>query len=177
VRRLHDLLNSEKELDDLIARDESATLEFKSSLRTAVGPPRTDDKLGPKELQKAVELSVVKTIAAFLNTKGGTLVIGVADDKTIVGIEVDYARTLQSSDAWRRKLDELISQQLGTAVLRSIDVRLAPYRGKTVAVIDCQQRDQPTWLDDELFVRRTASTVSLNTKQAWTWFQRWKRST
>ncbi len=32
---------------------------------------------------------MLKTIAAFLNTEGGDLVIGVADDKGIVGIEID----------------------------------------------------------------------------------------
>lgn len=41
---------------------------------------------------KPLETASLKTIAAFLNSPaGGTLLIGVADDGTMVGLDSDYA--------------------------------------------------------------------------------------
>ncbi len=37
-----------------------------------------------------MEDAVVKTVAAFLNTDGGTLLIGVGPDRSLVGLELDY---------------------------------------------------------------------------------------
>jgi serine/threonine protein kinase len=177
VRRLDELLTAEKELEGLLASDETATLEFKATLRTPVGPRPPGDTRTSSQLGSVLEDEVLKTIAGFLNTQGGTLVIGVDDDKAIVGIEIDYLRTGRSRDGWRRTLDQLISHQLGPNVLRSIDLQLAPCRGKTVAIIRCEARDQPTWLHRELFVRRTASTEMLSTEEAWAWCQeRWRSS-
>jgi serine/threonine protein kinase len=178
LRQLEQLATKERELDALVASDESATLEFKSSLRTPVasvdlGETRTAD------VGRALERKVVQTIAAFMNsTQGGTLVIGVGDDKAIVGIEVDYLLTKpQSRDGWRLAFDALVSDSLGLDALPSIGLQLHPYRGKTVAVIRCQSRDQPTWIAGEAFVRRTASTQRLTTQEAWAWFQdRWRSS-
>jgi len=71
------------ETDSLVTRikhGETATLEFKSSLRHNLRANKPD---------RDTENSVLKTIVAFCNTKGGELLIGVADDKTVVGIEHD----------------------------------------------------------------------------------------
>ncbi len=57
---------------ELIKRGESKTLEFKSSLRWSLKENRLDSK--------GVTHAAMKTIAAFLNTEGGDLLIGVADD-------------------------------------------------------------------------------------------------
>lgn len=40
-------------------------------------------------MDREIENAVQKTIVAFCNTNGGELLIGVADDKTILGIEHD----------------------------------------------------------------------------------------
>ena len=84
MRFYEDRLQAVKEqlaTDSLVTRikhGETATLEFKSSLRYNIRANKID---------KDIENSVLKTIAAFCNTKGGELLIGVADDKSIVGIE------------------------------------------------------------------------------------------
>ena len=70
-----------KAVKDLIAAGESATVEFKSSARW-------DVKNGKPE--KFIERIIVKTVAALLNTAGGTLVIGVEDDGKVYGLAEDY---------------------------------------------------------------------------------------
>jgi type I restriction enzyme R subunit len=67
----------------LIAADETYAVEFKSTARWNLEEERKD---------KRMEDAVVKSIAAFLNTDGGTLLIGVADDGSLLGLGHDCAQ-------------------------------------------------------------------------------------
>src|SRR6266571_3740367 len=58
----------------------------------------------------AVTHSVLKTIAAFLNTEGGDLLIGVADNRSIVGIEPDQ---FPSDDNFMLHLAQVVRNGLG----------------------------------------------------------------
>jgi predicted HTH transcriptional regulator len=60
----------------LIAQGESATLEFKSTARWNIVEAKQDPKM---------EEIIVKTVAAFLNSQGGTLLIGVDDSGQAIG--------------------------------------------------------------------------------------------
>jgi type I restriction enzyme R subunit len=66
--------------EELIAKDETYDVEFKSTARWNLREERKD---------KRMEDALVKTIAGFLNTEGGTLFIGVADDRQILGLAHD----------------------------------------------------------------------------------------
>jgi hypothetical protein len=68
-------------LEELIAEGEDDELEFKSSLRWDFKEQTTNKKL---------EDVIVKTVAAFGNSHGGTLLIGVSDSGEILGLERDY---------------------------------------------------------------------------------------
>jgi hypothetical protein len=74
-------LRGHRNAEELVKRGESKTLEFKSTLRWSLKEDRQDDK--------GVTHAVLRTIAAFLNTEGGDLLIGVADD----GATPEYIRT------------------------------------------------------------------------------------
>jgi len=76
-------------VQEILKQDENRYLEFKSSLRW----DHRQEKVNP-ELEKII----MKTIAAFGNTDGGILLIGVDDDKNIIGLERDF-QTLKKSDA------------------------------------------------------------------------------
>lgn len=73
----------------ILEDDENRYLEFKSSLRWDY----RQEKVNP-ELEKII----MKTIAAFGNTDGGMLIIGVDDDKNILGLDKDF-QSLKKSDA------------------------------------------------------------------------------
>jgi len=68
------------ELDDLLAAGESQTVEYKSTARW---------NLRAEQLDKKIEHVVTKTVCGLLNAEGGVLVIGVADDGSIVGLDHD----------------------------------------------------------------------------------------
>jgi predicted HTH transcriptional regulator len=174
-QRLEGIRAARADIEQLLASDESARLEFKASLRVPIGPPRPGDKRTAGELERALEHEVLETLAAFLNTDGGTLIIGVKDDRTIIGIDVDYPRVKpRSSDGWRLTFDHLVTHELGAEVMKCIDLQLEPWQDHTIAVIRCLPREEPTWVGDELYVRCTASTERLSTRHAVAWWrQRW----
>jgi serine/threonine protein kinase len=174
MEQLNGVRAARAEMRQLFTSDETTTLEFKSSLRVPTEPLTEEEKSQLNRVHRRLEREVLKTIAAFLNTDGGILVIGIADDHTIVGIEIDYPslRRHQSSDGWRLAFDDLVSSHLGTAAMSSINLRLEPWQGRTIAIVRCSKRKEPTWIgDDELFVRRTASTVKLSTRDALAWWR------
>jgi serine/threonine protein kinase len=173
TERLDSLRAARAEIERLLASDETTALEFKASLRTPTRRLTPEEKSHLSSVQRDLEHEVLKTLAAFLNTYGGTLIIGMTDDHTTVGIEVDYPSVQRhSSDGWRLAFDKLVSNHLDTAALNFIDLRLEPWQGKTIAIVRCARREEPTLIgDDELFVRRTASTVKLSTRGALAWWR------
>ncbi len=99
------------QIQDLIAEGESDELEFKASLRW-------DRELG--EVNKKLEQVIVKAVAAFANSDGGTLLIGVDDSGTVLGLENDYASLRDGDrDEFEVHLGNLLSQQFGEAFTAS----------------------------------------------------------
>jgi predicted HTH transcriptional regulator len=139
-------------------------------IRVEVFPPGGDEM----NALAAIVVAFGVLGAAFLNTDGGTLIIGVTDDRKIVGIEVDYPRVKGARDGWRLTFDHLVTHELGAEVMNCIDLRLEPWHDRTIAVIRCSPREEPTWIGEELYVRYTASTEKLSTRHAVAWWrQRW----
>jgi len=98
-------------LEDLIAEGESDELEFKSTLRC-------DLKDG--SVNKRLEEVILKTVAAFANSQGGTLLIGVSDDGEVLGLEPDYLSLGGvDRDKFELHLRNLLNQQFGTGFVTS----------------------------------------------------------
>lgn len=88
------------DLQHLLDAGESNVLEFKSSARWNTHTAAKDLKL---------EAVVVKTITGFMNAEGGTLLIGVADDGSVLGVEHDYSTLSKSNrDGFELFLTQLI---------------------------------------------------------------------
>lgn len=166
---------SRAEIEQLLKCDESSTLEFKSTLRTPVGPAKPGESRTVGELRRALELEVLETMAAFQNTDGGTVVVGVSDDRTVIGIEEDFPLVGGTRDGWRLTLDNLASKYLGKDAMCCINLEVEPWNGRTIAIIQCSRRKrEPTWIGDLLWVRRTASTEQLSPREAVAWCrERW----
>ncbi len=120
---------------ELIHQGESKTLEFKSSLRW-------DVKLGQMN-DKAITHAVLKTIAAFLNTDGGDLVIGVADDGRVLGVAHD---DLDDDDKFMRHLMQVVVNGLGDRASTLLDPKMEMIEGKTVCLVGCRRSPEPVFL-------------------------------
>ena len=146
--------------DSLITKDETTTHEYKSSLRVNTRTNQIDNRM--------VE-EVLRAIVAFLNTKGGCLVVGVDDDKNILGLKVDR---FQNSDEWQRFLKDKISNQIGDGYLESfIHPKIINQEGKDIAIIQCDvlPTEKTASLNGNIFIRQGPSSKALSPIEAVEW--------
>ena len=121
----------------LIAGGESAVVEFKSTAR------RNLRTLAP---DPAITWAVVKTLAAFMNTHGGTLLIGVDDHGQPVGIEADYPLVKGNDrDGWELWLTAVVKTALGAVAATDLSVRFCAIDGRTVARVDVRPATEPVF--------------------------------
>jgi serine/threonine protein kinase len=173
LQRLDEIRHASN-VDALIAAGESDRIELKSSLHHPYGPLPPDlQKLQPGQAKKAIQKllwkSVTKTIAAFLNADGGTLLIGVGDSGTVLGIEPDFGylkQGKQDTDGWLLSLQEVIINALGAEVWNAVHVSLVRNGPHTVAVVHCPPRTTETWHTEDggerFYIRASNATRELN---------------
>jgi len=173
LRRL-DEIRYTSNIGALIAVGESEKIEFKSSLHHPYGPvPPALQSLPPgqlkKEIKKALAKSITKTIAAFLNTDGGTLLIGVEDSGAVLGVEPDFEHLKpgkQDADGWMLSLQEVIINALGAEVWNAVHISLVRHGSHTVAVAQCPPRATETWHieggSEHFYIRAANGTRELN---------------
>jgi hypothetical protein len=153
-------LRAHRSAGELIRRGESKTLEYKSTLRWNLEEDCKDDR--------RVTHAVLKTIAAFLNTEGGDLLIGVADDGSVVGLDHDR---LDNDDKLMRHLAQAVRNGLGDRAGTCIDPKTQSVDGRSVCVVSCQRSPEPVFLrwkgleaapEGDFFVRSGPGTVKLS---------------
>ncbi len=165
-----------RQAEELLKHHESKTLEFKSSLRWNLREQRNDPTV--------VTHSVLKTIAAFLNTEGGDLLIGIADDKSIVvGIDVDQ---FDSIDKYLLHLSHVIGATLGDRAGTCVDAKMEIVQGKTICLVSCEHSPEPVffkWKDIEeneegdFYVRSGPQSVKLDPDNAAEYIKtRWRNA-
>lgn len=144
-------------VEELVQAHEGTTIEFKSTLRINLHTGEKDSKM---------ELAVLKTLAAFLNMNGGTLVIGVSDDGEPVGVSADK---FPNEDNMDLHLVNLIKDRIGTTSMLYISPRFDDYQDARVMVIDCQPSKTPVFVKDggveRFYVRTGAATSELPPSQ------------
>ena len=137
--------------------------EFKSTIRVNLHTGQPDPK---------IEHGVLKTIAAFLNSKGGTLFVGVNDEGEVVGLNKD---NFSDEDKMALHLDNLIKTQLGGAVFACIKTKFSELGEKRFLAIECAPSNKAVFLKnsigEEFFIRAGASSPALPGSQAHEYIQ------
>ena len=113
-----------------------------------------------------MERAVIKTIAGFLNTHGGTLIIGVADDGTPSGIDNDR---FASEDRMNLHLVNLVNDKIGAPHWSSIRTQFDDIQGTRVLVVQCEQSTTPVYVKEEVdtfYIRTGNATTALAVKDA-----------
>jgi hypothetical protein len=149
---------TENELLQLIEQGETDTLEFKSTLRW---------NLRSGKAGKEIELACLKTVAAFMNTDGGTLLVGVADDGTVTGIAAD---NFPNDDKYLRHFSAIFEQHIGLNFSEFVEFVLLPAKGASVFAVRCRRSPRPVFVttkkDEMFFIRSGPSSRQLSTSQA-----------
>jgi ATP-dependent Lon protease len=142
----------------LIAEGESEVLEFKSSFRWDVdnGNVNTD-----------LIKDVMKAVGAMLNSDGGTLLIGVADDGTPLGIDLDL-KTMKGADAdeYERTLRQGFITHLGVEFSGNVRVAFPDVDGVKVCRVDVDPSPKPVFMHlkqtNEFYIRAGNASRSLD---------------
>ena len=147
VLRVHSLIN----------QGEGNNLEFKSTVRMNL----KNGKAG-----KEIEFAWLKAVIAFLNSDGGTLLIGVADDGRIHGLEAD---NFENDDRCLLHIKNLFNQHVGAEFSDFADFTLVEIEDKKVLIVDCQPAGKPVFLkvgkNEEFYIRSGPSNSKLTPSQ------------
>jgi hypothetical protein len=153
------LLN--QSIPSLIADGENDFVDFKASLRHDYRQVKTD---------KNLENEVLKSIAGFLNAKGGTLLIGVDNYGSILGLENDYfSLKKKNKDGFQQRLILLVSNEFGKDISTKIHFSFHEIDGKEICALLVERSTRPVYLNEggnTIFYLRTGNvTNSLTTSE------------
>ena len=153
----------DKDLSLIIQQGEGPFLEFKSTFRWDMEQSRTNRQL---------EGAILKSLAGFLNSiNGGTLLIGVADNGEIIGLENDY-QTLrkQNQDGFEQAIMTAIAANLGTDLCSNISVLFHVIDNKDICRLIVSPSARPVFVNQgnspKLYVRTGGASRELNIQEA-----------
>lgn len=164
-RRVTNYLRSKEQIStkELIEGGEDDNTEFKSTLRYNLYTQKPD---------KAIENASLKTLVAFMNSEGGTLLIGVGDDGEVLGLDADK---FQNHDKRLLHLTHLVESRIGSLFVKFLHFSIEAVSGKEVLRIDCWPGSMPAYLDDgnkeHFYIRNGPSTTDLKLSKVYTYIK------
>jgi len=149
---------------EIIESGENEHIEFKSTLRWNLKANKKDSK---------ITYAILKTLAAFLNTDGGTLIVGVSDIGEVLGLELDR---FENEDKLLLFLTNILKSRIGTLYLENIHFHTEQIHNKTILRIDIQPANTPCFVSDEkidhLYIRTGPSTTDLRLSKVFEYIKR-----
>ncbi|MEN8127440.1 MAG: ATP-binding protein [Planctomycetota bacterium] len=114
-----------------------------------------------------MEIACLKMIAAFLNSEGGTLLVGVEDNGNILGIGIDQ---FPNDDKFLLHFNNLINQHMGLESTESFSFDIRHLDGGDILVADCLPSPVPVYVThdrkEDFYVRVGPGTRPLTTRDA-----------
>jgi hypothetical protein len=146
----------------LNAGDETNFIEFKSTLRYCLRNERPE---------KYIEFSIAKTLNAFLNSEGGTLIIGVDDAGEVLGLDNDITSFGdKGKDGFLLHCDNLVNNYLGKEQQADISISLESIDGKDICVVEVSASNKPVFInkdgEKQFYVRNSASSQPYDMSEA-----------
>jgi len=166
ARKLNEFMNGlvskpepthERSVVELVSLGEGPNLEFKSTLQWDVVQDRQNQSLRDSSL---------KTVAAFLNSDGGTLIIGVEDSGEIFGLDRDLNLVGDSVDRFLQLMSSLVADRIGPEFSRLVKTHIEELNGKQICVVDVDKSSEPAFMSGprgrEFYVRLGNTTRALD---------------
>lgn len=142
-----------KRIQNIIQTGETSKIEFKSSLRTNLHTGLSDKK---------IEMAILKTITAFLNTSGGNLLVGIDDNGNILGLKSDG---FQSNDKTSLHLTNMIKSHIGNEFLPFIKLLITEINNKKILLIKCEESKRRVFLKydnkEEFYIRNGPASIKI----------------
>ena len=153
----------------VVILSKSGALEFKTSLRV---------NLYTKEFDQRIQFAVLKTLAVYMNSDGGTLVIGVNDagrlakiDGGPAGVKIDRFR---NEDQMSLHLRNLVTERMGSVAMSYASPSFDDYDGGRIMVVICRPSSDAVYVNEgnrgnpneKFYIRTGPSTTELSISEA-----------
>ena len=126
--------------ETLLTRGESPVVEYMQTALCHTREQRRDETKAQ---------AVATTVAGMLNSRGGTLLIGVTDNGTPIGLEDDYARVSPpNAEVYVNWLSTLFKRSLGPAGVRRLSIRIDRIGQYDICRIDVPASSRPIRVND-----------------------------
>ena len=147
---------------ELIAAGEGQFVEFKSSLMWDYRQRRAN-----KDLYEPV----MKNVVGFLNTRGGTLLIGVDDEGAVLGLEPDYGVMKKNDkDGFENVFNMAFGSMIGLEFRRYVEVAFPVVDDREICVVTVTAADQPAYLTnkgvEKFYIRAGNASQALTVSKA-----------
>ncbi|WP_349562805.1 RNA-binding domain-containing protein [Ekhidna sp. MALMAid0563] len=160
-------------------KSKSLSKDSRTSLENKIDHLKKNNKL-----ERALIHSALKTIAAFANTQGGFLLLGVADDLTIHGLEADYktfSKGDQNRDGFGKFFDSKIREYFDdTFMPKFLNTEFLKFNEGDILIVEVKPSSEPVFLAkdengneaQQFFVRNLSSTIELKPKDILSYVQK-----
>ncbi|MBC8139290.1 MAG: putative DNA binding domain-containing protein [Fibrella sp.] len=153
-------------LREMIAAWENDTVECKIAARWNEKTGRPDDTMKD---------NIVQAVASFLNTAGGTLLIGVRKDATIAGLADDFVAVNAQNpgtDTYELWLRNAVGDRIGKQFADLWRVRFVTIDGVQVCRVEVFPAPAPAYLDGDFYIRDGGKKQKMKVAEAAPYIQR-----
>ena len=158
-----DLLTDEEKVKNLVHNGENNEVEFKQTINYC---------LDTNKKEKYVRIAWVKTVAAFLNSNGGSLLVGVSDHEEIVGINYEMETHFKQKkgsileDNYMKHVKDILKDYIGQEFYPYIESKIVELNNKKVLLINCKVSSEPVYVNGvDFYVRTNPATDKLEGKK------------
>ena len=144
-------------IESLLHEMETKRIEFKETARVS-----TKNEVP----EKVINEGIIKTVAAFINSEGGTLGIGISDDGDVPGIQRDLDYKGHDIDSYQNWMIALLSNAIGHApVANLVNIRFESYDDVIACLVDVRPGKSPVFANtikgNDLFYVRAGNTTHI----------------
>ncbi|MEK7603745.1 MAG: ATP-binding protein [Patescibacteria group bacterium] len=162
-------LIKENNINDMLKLGEHDKLEFKASLRWDIKR---------NQVNKELEKTIMKTVAAFLNSEGGCLLIGIDDSGEPVGLENDFATLAKpGADGFENHFNNLFNSMIGPEFRQFVKLSFNDINNKAVCLANVEPSHKPVYLKTEngenFYIRTGNVTSPLKMSEVATYISSW----
>jgi Putative DNA-binding domain len=147
-------------IEELIEAGESGNVEFKQVLCLNPSTSKKDENIAA---------NVIKTVAAFMNSDGGHLLIGVADDGSITGVEQEYIVAnpqKRNRDGFELYLADLLMTKIDNGLIHLLQkITFHSIGGRDVCKVDVSRSKNYAYFDDKVYVRQGNRSIEIRGKK------------
>lgn len=155
--------NTKSKIIKLLNDGESEKVEFKSSIAW-------DYK--QNKFNRSLENPIIKTISAFMNSNGGSIIIGVNDSGDLLGLEKDIKRMSRGNeDRLLQHIVNVVSDRIGVRMSAKVHGRVEEIKGKKVLFLQIDSSPTPVFYKNkeikEFYIRSGVTTRLLDSSETY----------